>query len=349
MTDTPAELPAPPRWLHWLAALTVCAALPLLLLGAEVTTKKIGMVDKQGFRTPWHLFSVSAWQEGIAFVIEHAHRLFGFVVGFCSIVLAVGLWRRDPRRWVGWLGVIALAGVSVQGLLGGFRVQLNALLGPELALVHGCFAQVVFALFVTLALVTSRGWVRESAIASPPGPVRSLRAWCLLAIGFVYLQVVLGAVVRRSETRWAPRLHLLLAFAVVVVVVLAARAAFALHRERRLLRRTAGGLLVLLAAQLFLGVEAWLTRFTTTSAEGWAVVRPLLAGVPRPASAEGGWAALFQAVFADPGLARSLHFLVGALLFALVVSVTFYAYRGLGPEATREPSPDLLLREEAAA
>jgi len=347
MSEPRAELPAPPRWLHGLAVLTVCAALPLLLLGAEVTTKKVGMVDKEGFRTPWHLFTVSAWQEGVGFVIEHSHRLFGFAVGFCSIVLAVGLWRKDPRRWVRWLGVVALAGVSVQGLLGGFRVQLNALLGPELALVHGCFAQVAFALLVALALVTSRGWLRESARPADPADARALRRWCWLAVAVIYLQIVLGAFVRRTETRFAPRLHLLLAFAVVAVVVLAAREIYARHAGRRLLRRTAGVLLVLLAAQLALGLEAWLTRFHTTSAEGWSEVKPLLASVPRPAAGS-GWAGLFQAVFADPGFVRSLHFLAGALLFALAVSATFYAHRGLNLDAARPPAP-ARRREEAAA
>ena len=46
-----------PRWLHWWAVFTACAALPLVLLGAEVTTKQVGMVDPQGFRAPWPCFS----------------------------------------------------------------------------------------------------------------------------------------------------------------------------------------------------------------------------------------------------------------------------------------------------
>src|ERR1700736_635287 len=118
------------RWLHRWALLTACATLPLLLLGAEVTTKQVGMVDQQGFRPPWHMLTVYLQDHGLVqtrglgFVIEHSHRLVGFVVGTCIIVLAVGLWRKERRRWVRWLGITALAGVIVQGLLGGFRVQL---------------------------------------------------------------------------------------------------------------------------------------------------------------------------------------------------------------------------------
>ena len=50
---------AVPRWLHYWAILTVVAALPLLLLGAQVTTLGAGMVDQQSVREPWHLFTVS--------------------------------------------------------------------------------------------------------------------------------------------------------------------------------------------------------------------------------------------------------------------------------------------------
>src|SRR5687767_11810716 len=83
-------------WLHRWAVLTVCATLPLLLLGAEVTTKQVGMVDAVGFRPPWHMLTVPLRERGLGFVIEHSHRLAGFVVGTCIIVLAVGLWRWEP-------------------------------------------------------------------------------------------------------------------------------------------------------------------------------------------------------------------------------------------------------------
>ena len=49
------EAPCPdrvPRWLRAWAVLTACAALPLVTLGAEVTTKQVGMVDQKGFRRP---------------------------------------------------------------------------------------------------------------------------------------------------------------------------------------------------------------------------------------------------------------------------------------------------------
>src|ERR1051325_9852949 len=103
MTGASPAPAASPRWVHWWAVLTVCATLPLLILGAEVTTKKVGMADPTGFRVPWHMLLVELWEKGLGFVIEHSHRLAGYVIGTCSIELAVALWRCDPRRWVRWM------------------------------------------------------------------------------------------------------------------------------------------------------------------------------------------------------------------------------------------------------
>src|SRR5881397_3067681 len=108
-----------PVWSHRWAVITVCATLPLLLLGAEVTTKQVGMVDPQGFRPPWHMLTVPRQELGLGFIIEHSHRLAGYVVGTCTIVLAVSFWFFEPRRWVRYLAVSALGAVIVQGLLGG--------------------------------------------------------------------------------------------------------------------------------------------------------------------------------------------------------------------------------------
>src|SRR4051812_2977230 len=41
------------------------------------------------------------------------------------------------------LAILLLAAIMVQGVLGGLRVYFNALVGPDLALIHGVFSQVV--------------------------------------------------------------------------------------------------------------------------------------------------------------------------------------------------------------
>ncbi len=131
------------RWLHAWAILTVLAALPLLFLGAEVTTKGVGLADPVGYRHPWELLQILADSTGLGagglgLQIEYSHRIAGFTVGICAIVLVVGLWVWEPRRWVRWAGVAALVLVGIQGLLGKYRVDLHDLawIGPSLPLIH---------------------------------------------------------------------------------------------------------------------------------------------------------------------------------------------------------------------
>src|SRR3954454_4975148 len=105
MTSTD-DVPVTPRWLHWWAILTVCATLPLLFLGAEVTTKGVGMADPVGLRPPWELLQRLADAVGLGLQIEYSHRLAGMVVGTCAIVLAIGLWLAAPGRVARWFGVL---------------------------------------------------------------------------------------------------------------------------------------------------------------------------------------------------------------------------------------------------
>ncbi len=317
-----SEIPACPRWLHRWAVLTVCTTVPLLLLGAEVTTKQVGMVDPVGFREPWHLFTVMdrALRE-VGFLIEHSHRLVGFVVGSCAILLAVGLWLRGPSRGLRWLGVGALAGVSVQGLLGGFRVDLNALMGNNLALIHGCFAQIVFAMLVSIAWLTSRS---ASAPLSTSASVRNWNAiqrWSLFTVGLVYLQIIFGGIVRHHDIFWGARVHLLSAFAVVAAIVWLMTLIKASHALDRTLQRFASFLAALILLQLLLGVEAWMSRF----------------GSPQ-------WRQL-QALWTD--LPRTLHYLVSAALFSTSVLLTLQAYRS-GDSARDLDSAAVRRLEEAA-
>jgi cytochrome c oxidase assembly protein subunit 15 len=295
----------PKRWLHWWAVLTFCAACPLLLLGAEVTTKGVGMVDQRGFRAPWHLLEGSPWEKGLGYIIEHAHRLAGFVVGSCVIVLALGLWLGEPRRWVRWLGLAALAGVSAQGVLGIFRIEQNPLMGRTLALVHGCFAQVVFALLVSVALVTSRWWQQVEASASRRETAR-LRHGALVTAGLVYLQAVLGAVVRHRDWSLGARAHLLVAFAVVAAVAWVVKEVIENPQRTRTESVAAVALAGLVALQLLLGVESWLSKFPSQGTLEWRQLTPLML---------------------DKDLVRSAHYFVGTLVFAGAVVMSLQAHR----------------------
>jgi cytochrome c oxidase assembly protein subunit 15 len=281
------------------------------MLGAEVTTKKVGMVDQQGFRAPWHLFTLSGDQLSVGYLIEHGHRLAGFVVGTCCIVLAVGM-TVAARGWLyrslGWLALLA---VSSQGILGIFRVNLHAILGEDLALLHGCFAQLVFAVLVAVAVLSSRTW------ATPADTPAGLRMTGLSLAALVYVQVVFGAMTRHLLNPLAQRLHVVLAFLVVgLVFLLVGR----LWRDTA--NRAARGAALLLAGlvlvQPVLGVEAWLRRF--------------------------GAGTLPELLPASPGLdlVRSGHHVLGTLIFATTVALAVLLCRR---GAVAVVTPERLQRE----
>lgn len=290
--------PSTPRWLHVLAVLTVVATLPLVFLGAEVTTKGAGMSDPVGYRPPWELVQRLADAIGLGLRIEYSHRLAGFTVGICAIALAVGMALFDRRRGVRWMGAVALTLVCVQGMLGKYRVDLNALFGRDLALVHGAFAQVVIAVLVSVALITSRGWVNDSGEAPASA---ALRRGSLFIAVLVYSQLILGGVIRHKDFLLGSRLHLVGAFVVVAAVV------WLYRRVRQSERRpgmafAANLLLGLVGLQILLGIEAWLSR-----AQAF-----FLPGTPLPEHAD--WI-------------RSAHYVLGTLIFATSVVIALKANR----------------------
>jgi cytochrome c oxidase assembly protein subunit 15 len=304
MTDHLGPRPAEyRRWLHYWAVLTVCATLPLLGLGAEVTTKQVGMVDREWPTYPWHLW-LESWQErGLGFLIEHGHRLAGYTVGVCAIALMAGLWLGQSRRWLSWLGVAALAGVSLQGVLGGLRVRLNAWYGTELALIHGCFGPLVFSLLVSLSVFTSRSWTQPSPAEEPAEGDSRLRRWSLVLLGLVYCQLVLGACLRHLGASWSPRAHLLLAFAVVAAATWLVKLLLDEPARDRLLSRALKVLVGLLVVQLGLGVEAWFIKFSSP-------------GLYYP-----------QRFLAREDLVRTVHAVIGYLVLAASAVVMLQAHR----------------------
>src|SRR5262245_56067041 len=95
----------PPRWLGWWSVLTLVAALALLALGGLVTTLRAGMADPEWPTVPWYLLLNARQIESLGFFIEHAHRLAGYVIGCCAVVLAAGLWAYEPRWRLRLLGL----------------------------------------------------------------------------------------------------------------------------------------------------------------------------------------------------------------------------------------------------
>src|SRR5256885_4251696 len=184
-------------WLNRFALLTCVATLLLICSGGMVTSKNVGLAVPDWpttFGYNMFLFPVSKWVGGILF--EHTHRLIASAVGFLTIILAIWLWRSESRRWVRNLGLIALAGVILQGILGGLRVTM---LKDEIGIFHACVAQAFLALLVVIALVTTSFWRSLGEIDINPkkfAPIRSLAIAITLAI---YVQLALGATMRHQH------------------------------------------------------------------------------------------------------------------------------------------------------
>ncbi|MCS6897804.1 MAG: COX15/CtaA family protein [Nitrospira sp.] len=295
------------RWVHGIACVTFVSALPLLLLGAEVTTKGVGMADPRPLVAPWQALGEFEGQS-LGFKIEHGHRLAGWFVGMCAIALALALWVTEKRRSLRWFGVLALFAVVVQGVLGIFRVQLNAILGPSLAWIHGSFAPVVLSLLASVAWLTSPAtWNFSDAEQARSTEARkAVSRWALISVTIVvYLQVVAGGMVRHQPTLLSARCHLVGAF------VAALSAVWLVHRVNAV---GSGGwlgraLLGLLTVQLLLGIEAWMS---------W-MARFYIPLAPAREPLATHWI-------------RSGHYLVGALLFAatVVLVVKNWSRQGCG-------------------
>jgi heme a synthase len=247
---------------HRLAVVTVVATLLLILFGGLVTNTGAALAVPDWPTTFGHNMFLFPWSQmagGIFY--EHSHRLIGAVVGLLTLTLAASLW------WAGTLlrglGLLAVATVCVQGLVGGLRVLL---LKEPLALVHGCLAQAFFALVVMLAFLTSSR-ARLSVHGIDP-PARTL---AIAAAALVYLQVVLGALLTH-----AGRIELHLAGAIAVFALVPAVTARLRQSGDPVAAPLSRVLLALLGVQLLLGVGSYLSRFSSIWIPGGQVTMVVL-------------------------------------------------------------------------
>ena len=146
------------NWTAALAWVTTATVLLMLVAGGIVTGLEAGLAVEGWLIAEGHflvLFPITLMQRDVSTFVEHAHRLWGLLVGLTTIVLMVHLWMVDGRRWVRGLSLAIVLVVVVQGVLGGTRVTESSV---TLAMVHGVTAQVLFATLVVTAMATSRAW-----------------------------------------------------------------------------------------------------------------------------------------------------------------------------------------------
>ncbi len=183
--------PGTHRLLYAYAVFTACAVVFLLAAGAMVTSTGSGLSVPDW---PLSFGQVMPPMEGGVFY-EHGHRMVATAVGVLTIILAVWLQRSEPRAWMRRLGWAALGLVIVQGVLGGMTVLLKLPVWTSAA--HASVAQAFFMVVVFIALALSPGWSHRSRM--PEASDARLPVWATLATAAIYIQLVLGAVMRHME------------------------------------------------------------------------------------------------------------------------------------------------------
>jgi cytochrome c oxidase assembly protein subunit 15 len=298
---------------HRLACVTAGATVGLIVAGGLVTNTGAALAVPDWPTTFGHNLFLFPWSGMVGGVlVEHGHRLLGAAIGLLTGILALALAVGDRRRWVRGLGMLAVALVCAQGLIGGLRVVL---LRDTLALFHGCLAQLFFALLVGIAVVTGRDWRMPSVAAAGARRLAPLGA---LAVAVVYGQVVLGAFTTHGPAVWW---HVAGAVVTTGILVAVALAVLRAAGEDPVLVWWARAVKGLLPLQLLLGIGAYTLRFTSLGVPGGQV-----AAVALPV----------------------LHRAVGALILGSAVALALQLGRRRALHAARRTVPQAMAVETEA-
>lgn len=250
------------RALHNFALFTAIATFVLIVAGALVTSNDAGLAVPDWPTSFGSLYRIPPMEGGIQF--EHVHRLLAEFVGFLTVILAFWTWRSDPRSWMRKLGFTALLTVAIQVILGG--VTVLKFLPPAASVAHATLGQTFFCIAVAIALFTTRDWLDEEPLPalerqSPPLPAL---AW--ITVAAVFVQLLLGSMLRHHTMKLLP--HLVAAAIVTVLVFWTAMQTLTQRSAINRLRYPAIVLLAFLLVQLGLGFTAYLTRVAWGSSSG---------------------------------------------------------------------------------
>ncbi len=266
------------RSLHRFAAALAGLVVLLIAAGALVKSKEAGLsvpdwpLSYGSLNPPrwWAIENVRA---------EHGHRLIAGTVALLTVILALQFRRRESRPWVRRIAYLAVGAVFAQALLGGITVLL--FLPTVVSVSHAALAQLFLGLVVTLAVVTSPVWLRADFTLHRETARRRLARLATGISGLVYLQILMGAVMRHTGAGLAipdfplvfgglvpPRFdpgvaihyaHRLGALAVLLLVTALVWQVLRHFREERALVVPAIALAILVAVQVGLGGAVVLT------------------------------------------------------------------------------------------
>jgi cytochrome c oxidase assembly protein subunit 15 len=310
---------ATPVWLRRFTKLVAASTLFLIFAGAMVTSTGSGLAVPD-----WPLSYGMLMPPMVAGIFyEHGHRMIATTVGFLTIIQAIWLQRREPKRFVRLLGWSALGAVIIQGLLGGLTVIF--LLPAVVSVSHAALAEIFFCINISIAFFTSAWYQRLRPMreaASPSGLAIALAV-------ATFVQIFLGAVMRHLAAGLAiPDFPLSFGRLVPPIESLAVAANFA-HRVGAVV---VTALIITLAVKVFrsgpsalrMPVGALCAVVTVQIYLGARVVWDAAANVKIYHSLAGEEAIRYATV-------TSLHVMNGAATFALAVLLALAA-RTIAPD-----------------
>lgn len=172
---------------HRIAKVLVALVFCLILVGGVVhnTGSSLACPD-------WPLCYGSLMPEMKGSVaIEHSHRLFATAVGCLTIALAIVLWKKREDRCLKKMGLLAVGLVIFQGVLGGITVLYR--LPTAISTAHLATSMLFFSLILWIVWETAPPKLVSDKKLSQ-GSVR----WIWIVTAMVYLQMLLGALVRHT-------------------------------------------------------------------------------------------------------------------------------------------------------
>ena len=254
------------NWTSVLSWVTAVALLLMLVSGGIVTGLEAGLAVEGWLIAEGHflvLFPMTLMQRDVDTFVEHAHRLWGLLVGLTTIVVMVHLWMVERRQWVRGLSVAIVLAVIGQGVLGGTRVTEQSV---TLGIAHGVFAQLIFAALILMAQATSTAWVSDRAPTVAPR-VGADRALTTALVAVIVFQITLGTMYRHLQpVPDAPTgalmgiLHghsFVGSLGVVLLVLICGVRAWGLYAGEPIVRRAGVALIHTMILQVILGVVSF--------------------------------------------------------------------------------------------
>jgi len=247
-------------WLHRFAVFVFLWTILLFIAGALVTSNEAALSVTDWPTSHGKLIpGLGTLQGGDRY--EFSHRAVAGVLGGLLIVEALWIWFREDRRWLRWFASAAVGGVIAQAILGG-QVVIQ-LLHYWLPVLHACFAQIMFAAILGMAVFTSKWWVSERpTLEDSRSP--SMHSIAVINAVVTFVQVFLGAGFRHQDMPiWPHMAGSLVVLGTTIWTAAALRRRFDESRElsfgRALLHSMVG-------MQILLGGAAYWSRLSTQDA-----------------------------------------------------------------------------------